>query len=292
MPRRYSRPKIKRDYSRKKYTNPFFRRPSRQVGLPVTGISLKLKVILALLITALVATLWFLLFSNYFLLSNIEVNLKKAAKISKTSSQEIKNLVLKQSREQKRFFVFSQRNLLLFDASQLSETLNDKYCLENLQISKKLPHTLVINLTEKNYAVIWQEDDSFYYVGSEGDIITEVNPTEIKQKQYPLIENLSQDKINNRKISVDLEKVNFIINLFSQFKKQAKDIDIEKFKIDSEFNTVKVTLKEGVELYFNVKDDINKQIEKLLTIRNQRLKDDFFKKTYIDLRYGDRVYYR
>jgi hypothetical protein len=51
-------------------------------------------------------------------------------------------------------------------------------------------------------------------------------------------------------------------------------------------------LKLGPAVYFNIEEDIDKQINKLIIIKNEKIKKDFNKKTYIDLRYGDRVYYR
>ncbi len=49
---------------------------------------------------------------------------------------------------------------------------------------------------------------------------------------------------------------------------------------------------DGPAVYFNTEKDINAQIAKLLIITDKKLKDNFKNKKYIDLRYGDRVYYR
>jgi len=51
-------------------------------------------------------------------------------------------------------------------------------------------------------------------------------------------------------------------------------------------------LIDGPKIFFNTEEGIDKQINKLLVIKNEKLKDDFNGKEYIDLRYGDRVYYR
>ncbi len=288
----YRRKIKKRDYSSRRYSNPFFRKSQHIFPFFQNKLSIKFKIIIGFFIIIILMLVWFLFFSDFFLLNQVEINLEKAAQISKTNSTEIKNLVLKQSREQKRFLIFSQRNLLLFDKNKLQKVLNDKYCLENLEIKKKLPHSLIVNLKEKNYIVIWHEGDKFYYLSDEGDIVSEVQKEEIDSKKYPLINNLTNKKITNKKIGVDFNVVHFIINIFNNLTEKVNDIKIDRFKIDSDFYTIKVVLQNGPELYFNVKENLNKQIEKLLTIKSQRLKEDFFKKKYIDLRYGDRVYYR
>ncbi len=292
LSKNYHRKIKKRDYSPRRYSNPFFRKSQHIFSFPQNKLSIKAKLAISFFITIILALGWFLFFSNFFLLNRVEINLEKAAQISKTSSTEIKNLVLKQSREQKRFLFFSQRNLLLFDENKLQKVLNDKYCLESLEIKKKFPHSLIVNLKEKNYIVIWHEGDKFYYLSNEGDIASVASEQEVSSKKYPLIDNLTNQKITDKKINVDLDIVHFIINIFDSLVREVNDIKIDRFKIDSDVYTIKVVLQNGPELYFSVKENLDKQIEKLLTIKNQKLKEDFFKKSYIDLRYGDRVYYR
>jgi hypothetical protein len=53
-----------------------------------------------------------------------------------------------------------------------------------------------------------------------------------------------------------------------------------------------MAVKGGPFIFFNIKDDIDKQLAKLVLIRDKELMDNFNKKTYIDLRYGDKVYYK
>ena len=81
------------------------------------------------------------------------------------------------------------------------------------------------------------------------------------------------------------------INLFDQFKKQ-NDLILEKLIIDSEVDTIKVKILDGPEIYFNISEVLEKQFKKLIILKNERLKNEFNKKTYIDLRIGDSIYYR
>ena len=48
----------------------------------------------------------------------------------------------------------------------------------------------------------------------------------------------------------------------------------------------------GPMIYFNLQEDIEKQVTKLLVLMNEKLKNNLGEKEYIDLRYGDKVYYK
>ncbi|MDP2753546.1 MAG: hypothetical protein Q8P40_04065, partial [Nitrospirota bacterium] len=74
---------------------------------------------------------WFFCFSPYF---NIEMI--SAAGAKKISVQEIEDLAWRQA-EQRRLLLGSQKNLFLFDAGKLVETLNERYCFDALKVEKK-----------------------------------------------------------------------------------------------------------------------------------------------------------
>src|SRR3989339_434967 len=112
----------------------------------------------------------------------------------------------------------------------------------------------------------------------------------ITEKNYPLIYNLTTNKIANNQISVDPKYIQDAIYLFDLFKEG--DMITEKLIIDQEVDTIKVKILEAGEIYFNTNESLEKQYEKLLILKSERLKEDFNKKTYIDLRIGDSIYYR
>ena len=98
--------------------------------------------------------------------------------------------------------------------------------------------------------------------------------------------------IIDKSITVEPGLIDYAKRLFIKFKEYENEFTIERFLVDSDINTVKLIIESGPAIYFNTTESIDKQIEKLLIIKNQKLKDDFNTKTYIDVRYGDSVYYR
>jgi hypothetical protein len=246
--------------------------------------------------------IWLIFSSAVFSINNVIV--RGAIRIP---PREIENLAWQQIRG-KKFIFFTQNNIFSFSKKGLEEKLEENYSFEKLTINKDLPHTLIIDIQGKSYAFIWCEGEKYYYTDIDGYLINETNPLEIKQKKYPIIQNQGEEKIINDftgglgRINVDDNYINYIISLSGRFPSEkgeegdeaetSDSLIVEKFILDREINTVKMSLLDGPTVYFNTNEDQEKQIRKLMAIKEETLKNDFKNKSYIDLRHGDRVYYR
>ncbi|PIR12865.1 hypothetical protein COV49_04090 [Candidatus Falkowbacteria bacterium CG11_big_fil_rev_8_21_14_0_20_39_10] len=274
------------DYHNKKYSNPFFQQRRKKRVRRLDWSFLWRKKIITLSIWLIIIGLgWLFFFSNVFKINTISVE-----GTQKISSGEIEGLVWDQTKE-KRFLFGQQNNLFLFKKNQFIKNLKERYTFDTLEVDKKMPGNLIINVREKSYAFIWRENDKYYYCDIDGYVIDEINPLEIKGKKYPLIENQGQGKLRDIEIDIEKKYIDYIMDLFNNLKGNAQ-YPIEKFILDNEADTVKLQIAGGPQVFFNINEDQNKQIEKLNIIKDEKLKDDFNKKFYIDLRYGDRVYYR
>ncbi|MBI4812615.1 hypothetical protein HY798_04255 [Candidatus Falkowbacteria bacterium] len=273
-------------FPKKDYSNPFFQgRRIRRISLsPALSWRVRFIVLAALLLIA--ALLWFIFFSNFFNIKTVEIE-----GVKRISPADAENLVWQQTGE-RRFMIGSQKNIILFDAAELTSLLKGNYGFKNLAVKKKLPGSIFIKLEESEYAAIWHENDKYYYVDNEGTIITEVNPLDIDAKNYILIDWEGGSKISNGKIGDEQARIAYIIKLAEEFKNNKRGMEIERFSLDNNGNSVKMAVKGGPVIYFNARDDMNKQVAKLFVLSDEKLKDDFYKKAYIDLRYGDKVYYK
>jgi len=278
-------------YHNKKLSNPFFQK-RRRLTIRKYKWSWRSRLVFIEIIIIIVAIIWFAFFSTVFNINKINIE-----GLTRISEKEINDIAWQQTKSH-RWILGSQQNIFLFNKKKLIETLNQKYCFVFLDIGKKLPDTLVLNIEEKSYAFIWFESDKYYYVDIDGYIIDEVNPLEIKQKKYPLIYNEKEEKNGVKSLDkieiINIEKnyLSSILDLFNEFNGNAYNFAIERFIITDEANTIKMAIYQGPIIYFNSNEDLKKQINKLVVIKNEKLKEDFINKEYIDLRYGDRVYYR
>ncbi|MFH1997722.1 MAG: FtsQ-type POTRA domain-containing protein [Patescibacteria group bacterium] len=278
---------------KKKYKNPFFRNKKNYL-------SLRLKIILSCIIIFILAMVWFFCFSNVFKIKKVNIN-----GLTQIPQHEIQNLIQQQI-EKNYLILASQNNLILFSANQAIEVLEKKYCFKQIIIKKNLPDQLIINIQENPYAFIWREKDlpaeqvgKYYLVSANHCVINEINPLDIQLEKYPIIYNETEVKIikftSQVFINIDHNYTEYVIELFKQFNnnQDKKDnLKIEKFIIDQDINTIKMVILNGPQIYFNVKEDLMKQINKFIAIKNQLLKNNFWDIDYIDLKYGDKVYYK
>ncbi|MFH1233760.1 MAG: hypothetical protein V1649_03895 [Patescibacteria group bacterium] len=267
---------------KKKYINPYFQKKRKSlIKIPVY--SWRVKIIILLIFIAIIGLTWFIFFTKIFYIK--EITVKGAIKIS---VEEIKTFALEQTKAN-----WSRGgNIFLFSKNDLIKKINEKYNLDNLLIEKRLPDKLIISFKEKQQSIVWFEADKYYYADTIGNIINEVDPLNISQEDIPLINNNGHIKIIDKKIEISQNKIKFISNLFFEFKEKKHNFEIEKFVVNNEENTVGLKIIGGPIIYFNTEDNLSKQIGKLTALISQKLKDDFIKKSYIDLRYGDKVYYR
>lgn len=275
-------------YSGKEYANPFFTaKKSQYLDISSYRLPLKIKIILAIFLLATATGVWFLFYSSYFRITNLEISgqgMIPVAAVEKIAKEQISDNIL---------VVFPQKNIFFFNKNKLVMSLENKYSFEKLEIKKKLPRTLLVAYEEKKYAFIWAEDQKYYYMDEQGGVILEADPLEIGEKNYPLIENQSEYKISAQKISVTQANVVYALEIFKKFQLDLSEMfKIEKFIIDNELNTVKLKLVDGPTIYFNTQEDLARQINKLIIVKTEKIKEDFNKKIYIDLRIGDSVYYR
>ena len=281
----WRRPRKKIDYSAKKYSNPFFRH-KRAIGYNLTSrFYARFKLIFLLTLAIILGGSWFFFFSSYSKIKAIEASGGK-----RISAQALEDLAWEQT-EKRRFLAGSQKNINLFNKNELVEHLKEKYSLENITVNRDWPDKIIINIQERDYSLIWLESEKYYYIDNEGNVISEVDPTQINQKDYPLIENKGKSRIFGKKVEVKNDDLSYVIKLFNEFKTNYKNFAIDRFTLDDDASTVKLSLINGPQLYFNTTADMTEQINKLIIFIDRKLKDSFKNKNHIDLRFGDRVYY-
>jgi cell division septal protein FtsQ len=265
---------------KKKYHNPFKRQPQKKKF----NFSVKKLIFFSGALFIIIAVIWLAVYSPLFKIKEIILN--GAGPINKN---DLLDFAWSQAKSKG---LVPHDNLLLFDKNKLISGLKTQYYLKNIAVDKKFFSTLEIKFERKDYAIIWLEDGKYFYVDIDGDIVTELDPATMKKGEFGVIENISSNKIINNKITLDPPNIDFAIKLYKELSDKKYSLSIAKLFIDNDVNVLKARIESGPEVYFNTKDNLNSQTNNLYEIRNVRMKDSFNKLKYIDLRNGDKIYFK
>lgn len=271
--------KVKNDYQRNNLRNPFFNKTKKK---PNKKFFVFLGIIGVLLIALVI---WFFLGASIWKINNIEID-----GLTRISNTEIKNKIWEQTNKS-RYLFFKQSNIWLFDKGEVEAEILSSYNLASFSIVKHPARTLLVKVGERPYSFIFQQGNSLFYASIDGFIIRETSVSEEDKTKYLILENKNNsDLINeNNKINISDEYLNFIIELANQLA-ATPDFSVERFIIDQEFNTIKVKFYNGPLVYFNTKTSASDQVGRLVLVKKEKIKDNFSKTSYIDLRYGDRIF--
>jgi len=278
--------KFKKLYSTKNYDNPYFQnkknRGKREVGFK--NFKLKLAIYLTIL-------LFLTCFYYFFLSSKFSISSVKVAGAVKISGNEMENKAYSFIR-QRRWLALSQKNIFIFNADKFKNIINSDYSLKNIEIIKNYPNQIIIKIQEKEHSLILVENGKYYYLNIDGSVIAEADPLEISTSDFPVIENYTDKKISGHKISELDAQLEFINKFFNIYKENSLGLSLDKFLIDENSMDISVVVKDAPIIIFRATEDTDAQLNKLSALLQDRFKNDFSSKQHIDLRFGDKVYYK
>jgi hypothetical protein len=234
---------------------------------------------------AVLALVWFLMFSAFWRWDQVTIE-----GLTRLPASELEKIVWEQG-SQPRWLMWQQSNIFAFDAEALAQNIAAHYNFAGLTVHKSWPRSIVLTVSERPYAFIWQEGSEMFYASADGYAIKEPAVSEEDKKKYPIFDNQTgQTMIGSRnKIGIKDEYLRFFLDLHSAFSSE-NSVSVEKFVLDREFNTLRVKLIDGPLVYFNTKSSAREQLNNLILVKNAKIKDNFNKTNYVDLRYGDKIF--
>ncbi|PKM91326.1 hypothetical protein CVU82_01875 [Candidatus Falkowbacteria bacterium HGW-Falkowbacteria-1] len=323
--------------SGKKINNPFMKEKTHR------KFRKKCRIIFFSFIIFVLVFVYLTFFSGLFTIKNIKIN-----DLKEVDNLEIENIVKDQINNSK-FLFFSEKNLILFNKTKLANSLSP-YNFSKIIIKKSLFNTIEMEIEEREVAYILKEGKSYYYLDSDGNIIStyylcedekeettgdlltnegdyevleekvesldkvinsdnpEINNYEevqegqennciesiddfLSDKYLPLMENISSSRLDSdsKYAKINKEYLEFAIKLYNDLGIET-DFRAKNFIIDESVDTIKVRLFNDVLVFFSLKDDYNDQIQRFLLLKKE-YKDNLKNIEYIDIRYGDKIYY-
>lgn len=291
----------KKGYKKRKYRNPFFEAKQKTKR--------SIKTFLIILITISVFTLAVCFFLRSPIYEIRQVFVTGTETIRPDEIQKIADDYLDEA-----IFIFNdQRNRFLFNQQGLVDRLSKSYSFETLQLSIS-SNSLNILLEEKTSQLLWISKELIYLVDLNGTVIRELTGEELAlmNESWPPPENYGEEATNDIYLPPiksmpkfrDLNNIEVragqqvltedeILNIF-QFHEKLENLKISFFetKIDRLAGKwMGVQTNKGYDILFDATGNIDQQAKNLEIILRESIgeRDDI---QYIDLRFGDHVYYK
>ncbi len=220
----------------------------------------KFPIFLFLKIGLFFVLIYFFFFSNFFAIKKIQADELIYEIVEKNIIRKIGFLEL--------------NNIFLINKSKTSKEIDQIIKIESFSIKRKLPNTVIVNIKKRESKFVCCLENNCFHVDKRGIAFEKA-----ERKDYivcPLLK-IGDQAMREKDVLTILE-----------VQKELKDYSGKLF-FDNDFLTLET--KEGWHVFFNLKDNISDQIFRLriiLTEMVQNTKD----LDYVDLRYGEKIYFK
>ena len=296
------RPKrVRRDYSRKAFANPLFK-PSRDRG-PRRWRGRLTAVAVA---GALGGWIWFIGWSPAFRIDEIEVRGNQGI-----PTWEIRDAV-SETLKGRRWLILPQTSLLVASEDAIKDALNDRYVLESLEITKRPPRKLTIEIKERVSAVLLQMPDgrqglvdlqgdvTRLYAASEAlDVAKKLGPSLKEQEgapkaSWPVLYDDRDEKLELREEALKPNVVQAAIDLPKLFEERfGRAPYFEETRIDGKAaQTIRLRTSEGWSIYLDASQDLRGQLLNAEVVLRTKVGAQRPQLDYVDVRFGEKVFFK
>ena len=157
-------------------------------------------------------------------------------------------------------------NIFKFNKGFVKEKIKENAYIENVEVTRKLPSTVQIEIEEREAKYMLQFADSYVYINNQGYMLEISN----EKLDIPILigftTDLSNIKAGNRINVADLNKMNMVIKIYEAAKSNGLGELITKIDISNEKNYTIILEKEGKTVYLGDCSELNTRILYLKSI--------------------------
>lgn len=265
-------------YASKSHHNPYFRGKGSR------------KRVIALVITG--GTLIFIgAFVSFFLAHPIfnirEINIHGV----ESANQETLSAAARSFFAQPVTFVFDQQNRFLFDKAAFLNLLETEFTFRDIQLNRH-GSRIDLRLVERTSQLLWQVDDAVFVVDLDGVVIRRIEQDEQEHLKtvLPLFLDRNDVEITIGDLVMTPQEIEAIFRFHEHLVSQ--QIAITQTEIDRQAGKwIGVRTSQEYYILFDATGDIDAQAQRLAVLLREKVKDPS-QLQYIDLRFGDHVYFK
>lgn len=183
-------------------------------------------------------------------------------------------------------------NIFVFPKHELVESIIQNPAIASVKIRKDYFKTLSIEITEHEKKIIYcidLEKTNCFYVNHDGFVYAQVSDLIIPEREIILFNEKEVKNITD--IILDIETYTQVLLFIKNLARQEIKIKEIYLKADS---TIEFVSRENTRLITSVFDEFEKDFANLIALFDQNIltKDSLQEVDYIDLRFGNKVFYK
>ncbi|HSR88964.1 MAG TPA: hypothetical protein VLK22_01000 [Candidatus Udaeobacter sp.] len=279
------------------------------------------KIKITILIIILVGWMAYLAYASYFKINKINY-----FGLNITTKDEMDKFIFENYLNKKSFL--SLNNYFLVDAAEMEQGLYQKFPFETIKITKVFPNQINIEVKEKISSIIYDNGKKYFLLDSSGmatKFLQDVQPYEVSQKintstvislaalnntstqlasttfehtpdykkinklfgDYPLVyDKRGLEVAEKQEHILPPEQIAAIISWFKT-NKQDRVVGIEFFTLDDLYSGISIETASPWKIIFQPANSVDSQINVL-----KQTLSTIKPKEYIDLRFGEKVYWK
>ncbi len=255
--------------------------PEKKVG----GVFSLFKLNIILIIIIILAAGLIIFYSPIFTIQTDKINFETRSSFDTSSIESVIN----EHMNSYYLFVIPRKNILVFDDIFIENAFSDHPYIHDLDIRKKLLHTLEITYKLRDPEFIITNNTDYFLVDISGFVLAKLDTT----KDYEYLPQVL-DKIASFNVG---DKINYqtflptIQTIWNQIQAKFDDFNISSIELFLDSAELRVYTNEGWYVLFNLQDDIDHQLRVLDKVLHDNITDRS-ELDYVDLRVSDWVYYQ
>ena len=213
-------------------------------------------------------------------------------------------------------FIIPANHIVFSKTRVIKNVLMNKYPLEEVVITKYFPDSIEVTLQEKISTVIYNDGEQYSYVGANGDIIErlrsngpdeyitiqvnsstervhKINRDSLIQEfgDYPIVLDARKTVVSpsEEKELLQPATITHIIDWYTKLRKH-HNLPLKYFRIDNNIFDGSILTDEGWEIRVSFHDNVEETMQTLQYVLDEHVQRPNF--SYIDLRFGNRVFWR
>lgn len=236
------------------------------------------------------AIFYSLFLSGFLAINRVEIN-----GIRELDRKNIQNVVDSKI-EGEHLGLINKNNLLFISGKSMEKDLTERFVkIESVKIRKKFPNALIIEIRERESSIVLCLSSDCYSIDKSGKAYSKLDCSlpEISENKLVVLRDLSDKSFNVGDLVFNVDYLDYIQKIEEKIILGA-DVYMEKnYETPSRVSSdIRGATKEGWRIFFNENIDLQKEIDMLRIVLNEKIGDRRTDLEYVDLRSDNKVYYK